>query len=260
MSLSYSGYLKLEELLSLQQPLADEAEHDELLFIVIHQAYELWFKEVLHEIDHLEGLLRDGDTPRALNTFKRILTILKVLVHQVDILETMTPVEFLAFRDRLETASGSESYQFRALEFRLGVKRRDVLEDFSPGTVGRRVLEERLEAPTLWDAFTRYLSDSGYAVPDEVLGRDVRAAVEPSESMQEILLEVYREDPETTQVCERLADLDEGVQEWRYRHLKVVERTIGRKPGTGGTTGVRYLMTTLLKPAFPDLWEIRTEL
>jgi tryptophan 2,3-dioxygenase len=257
---TYNRYLHIDELLSLQQPRSAGPEHDELLFIVIHQVYELWFKEVLHELDHVRALLEADDAPRAQHTLKRILTILKVLVAQLDILETMTPLEFLSFRARLEAASGFQSDQFRQLEFVLGLKSDSALRRFPPGSRARLALERRHEEPTLWDAFLRYLSREGYAVPATHLERIVALPIERSEEMQRLLIELYRRDAKNTELCERLVDLDEGVQEWRYRHVKMVERTIGTKPGTGGSTGAAYLKATLSRPLFPDLWEIRARL
>jgi tryptophan 2,3-dioxygenase len=256
--LTYSDYLALDELLSLQRPRA--GEHDEMLFIVIHQVYELWFKQLLHEFDYVAGLLGEGSLPPVLHTMKRILTILKVQVAQLDILETMTPLEFLAFRTRLEAASGLESFQFRELEFALGVKRPSVLERYPEGSVARGRLERRYREPTLWDAFLHYLVGEGYEVPVAALARDHTAAPEPSEGVQQVLVRVYNENPWIAQLCERLVDLDEGLQEWRYRHVKMVERTIGAKPGTGGTLGAAYLRSTLSDPVFPDLWAIRSSL
>jgi tryptophan 2,3-dioxygenase len=260
MPVTYSSYLKLDELLALQQPLSDGPEHDETLFIVIHQVYELWFKEMLHELDYLKTLLMAPDAPRALHTLKRLLTILKVNVAQIDILETMTPLEFLSFRDRLETGSGFQSFQFREFEFVLGVKNPAALDRYPAGSPSRRRLEQRLAEPTLWDAFLRYLANAGHAVPPEMLKRDVTQPVAESSALQPVLLEAYRRDPEARAVCERLVDLDEGVQEWRYRHVKMVQRTIGGRRGTGDSAGAAYLMTTLNRPAFPDLWAIRTAL
>jgi tryptophan 2,3-dioxygenase len=253
---SYADYLKLEGLLALQEPGPD---HDEMLFIVIHQTYELWFKQILHELDYLERLLAADDLPRASHAMKRVLTILKVLVAQVDILETMTPLEFLGFRARLESGSGFQSAQFRELEFTLGNKRRSALEHYPPGTEARARLERRYAAPTLWDWFARFLAKRGHAVPDEALSRDVTRPIEPSEGMQKALVAIYKGEPALAEFCERLVDLDEGVQEWRYRHVKMVERTIGGRPGTGGSAGAEYLRTTLMRPVFPDLWAIRTE-
>lgn len=260
MPLTYGSYLRLDELLSLQTPVSEGPEHDEMLFIVIHQVYELWFREILHELDHLQDLLAADDTPRALHTLKRVLTILKVLVAQIDVLETMTPLEFLSFRDRLESGSGFQSFQFRALEFALGQKRAGAVRHYPEDSPARRLLEERHRRPSIWDSFLHYLSRRGYDVPRPQLERDVTRPVEPSPEVQRILVHVYRNDPAVTSVCERLVDLDEGVQEWRYRHVKMVERTIGTKRGTGGSTGAEYLRGTLFQSAFPDLWAIRTEL
>ncbi len=247
-------------LLDLQRPRSDGPEHDELLFIVIHQVYELWFKEILHEIDRAARLLETDDSHRAQHTLKRILTILKVLVAQLDILETMTPLEFLSFRERLEAASGFQSDQFRQLEFALGRKSRQAIERFAAGSRARTALEERYERPTLWDAFLRYLSREGYAVPAAALARDVTAPIEAADDIQQILVDVYRRDAKNSEICERLVDLDEGIQEWRYRHVKMVERTIGGKTGTGGSSGGAYLRSTIGSPLFPDLWEIRARL
>ena len=231
-----------------------------MLFIVIHQVYELWFKEILHEIDRVRQLLEADEAHRAQHTLKRILTILKVMVAQLDILETMTPLEFLSFRERLEAASGFQSDQFRQLEFTLGRKSLPAINRFATGSRARRALDRRFGEPTLWDAFLRYLSREGYQVPEAALTRDVTTAVEASEEIQQLLIEVYRHDPKNLEVCERLVDLDEGVQEWRYRHVKMVERTIGAKMGTGGSSGVVYLQSTVGAPLFPDLWAIRSRL
>jgi tryptophan 2,3-dioxygenase len=259
-AVTYGSYLHVDDLLTLQQPRSEGPEHDELLFIVIHQVYELWFKEILHEVDRVNVLLAAADSYRAQHTLKRVLTILKVLVAQLDILETMTPLEFLSFRERLEAASGFQSDQFRQLEFALGRKSRATIERFAAGSRARTALETRFGQHTLWDAFLRYLSREGYSVPAAALVRDVTADVEPSEELQAILIEVYRKDPKNSEMCERLVDLDEGVQEWRYRHVKMVERTIGVKMGTGGSAGAAYLRSTIGSPLFPDLWAIRARL
>ena len=259
-AVTYGNYLRVDDLLELQQPRSEGPEHDELLFIVIHQVYELWFKEVLHELDYVRRLLEDDEPHRAQHTLKRILTILKVMVAQLDILETMTPLEFLSFRQRLEAASGFQSDQFRQLEFVLGRKVPQTLSRFPEGSRARRELERRLQEPTLWDGFLRYLARERYPVPREQLSRDVTLPIEPSPEVQEILIDIYRKDAKNAEICERLVDLDEGVQEWRYRHVKMVERTIGVKPGTGGSAGAGYLRTTVGAPLFPDLWEIRSRL
>jgi tryptophan 2,3-dioxygenase len=259
-SVTYANYLQLDQLLSLQQPRADGPEHDELLFIVIHQVYELWFKELLHELDRVARLLRSDEPHRVQHTLKRILTILKVLVAQLDILETMTPLEFLSFRSRLEAASGFQSDQFRQIEFMLGAKNESAIARFPSGSRGRAALEQRYREATLWDAFLHYLAREGYPVPAAHLTRDVTTQVGATPEIQEILLSVYRTDVKTQGICERLVDLDEGFAEWRYRHVRMVERTIGVKPGTGGSSGATYLRTTLGQNLFPDLWEIRARL
>jgi len=257
-SLTYSEYLKLDGLLGQQQPLS--AEHDELLFIVIHQVYELWFKQCLHELRYLRSAFEAGDTPHALATLKRVLTILKTLVGQVDILETMTPLSFNAFRSRLQASSGFQSFQFRAVEFLLGHKRAAALENYPLDSRERLALQELLAEPSIYDTFLRYLRLNGVSVPERALRRDPAQATAADEEVQQALLTVYRTLPFQAQVCERLVDLDEGLQEWRYRHVKMVERTIGAKPGSGGSSGAGYLRDTLFKPLFPDLWAIRAQL
>ncbi|WP_420632924.1 tryptophan 2,3-dioxygenase [Candidatus Palauibacter sp.] len=261
---TYAAYLHLEELLSLQVEQSGtnggDPEHDEMLFIIIHQVYELWFKQLLHELDFARDRMAADDLPRLLHTMTRILTILKVQVAQLDILETMRPLDFLAFRQRLEEASGLQSFQFRELEFALGFKRTNVFGRYAEGSEARRSLERRYHSPSLWAAFLRFLHGRGFEIPEDVLEREVTAPTEPSRAVQAALIELHREDPFLVQLCERLVDLDEGLQEWRYRHVKMVERTIGARPGTGRTAGAAYLRNSLNRPVFPDLWAIRTDL
>ena len=254
MSLTYSNYLKLNKLLHIQDCLSPD--HDEMLFIVIHQTYELWFKEMLHEIDYLKQLLVQNDLPRSLHTLKRILTILKVLVHQTDILETMTPLEFITFRDRLESASGFQSFQFRELEFVLGQKNEQILNRFDELDEEKQKLQKRFEQKSLWQIFLEFLKLNGYKITDELIQSEKN---KESSELKEILLNIYNENYMIAQFCELLLDLDEGFQEWRYRHVKMVERTIGTKQGTGGSDGVKYLMKTLSIKFFPLLWEIRKD-
>jgi len=258
-ALTYVSYLRLEDLLRLQVPKSPGPEHDELLFIVIHQVYELWFKVLLHEFDYLKTHFQNKDNPHIEHTANRILKILKTVVAQIDVLETMTPLEFNAFRGLLGSSSGFQSIQFREIEFLLGHKRSAILRHYPADFPGRDRLEQRFYAPGLWDAFLHYLHQNGYPVPESLLNRDVTQPLEPSEELQRILIDVYRQNPSVQNVCELLLDIDERLQEWRYRHVKMVERTIGSKPGTGGSTGARYLATTL-KPVFPDLWAIRSSL
>jgi tryptophan 2,3-dioxygenase len=242
-ALTYTSYLHLDELLASQEPLSDGPEHDELLFIVIHQVYELWFKVLLHEAAYLQGALEAGDTATALAAMKRILTILKTVVAQVDVLETMTPLAFRSFRGRLERASGFQSAQFRELEAVLGRRDAGVLADHPPGP-GRDRITAAMQRPSLYESFLAYTGLTG----------------RPPAEVQDGLVDVYRTDAARAQVCERMVDIDEGIQEWRYRHVKMVERTIGEQSGTGGSAGVAYLRSTLFQPAFPDLWAIRARL
>lgn len=257
-ALTYTSYLALDEILGAQRPRSDE--HDEILFIVVHQVYELWFKELLHELGHLQRLLEEGQGSPALSTLKRILTILKLVVAQIDVIETLTPVQFLGFRDRLESASGFQSAQFRELEAVLGRREPRVLRAYAEDPDARARIEAALGRRSLYDSFLRFLSLRGYPVPEERLERDVSKPVEESEGVHAAVLAAYRDDGEAAQVCERMVDLDEGFQEWRYRHVKMVERTIGSRPGTGGSPGAAYLRTTLNQPLFPDLWSVRSEL
>ncbi|MEM7093352.1 MAG: tryptophan 2,3-dioxygenase family protein [Actinomycetota bacterium] len=257
---TYGSYLRIDELLSLQTCVSVDAEtgepeHDETLFIIIHQVYELWFKQMLHELDLIVEHLNNDKMGGAAHHLKRVLKILKTLVGQIDILETMTPAEFASFRSFLANASGFQSAQFRELEFLLGIKDRIQLDWFT-GEEGRR-LAERYDAPTLWDAFIGVLDRQGTGVPASALERDVREPIETNEALQAVIVERYPDD-RFSNLCETLTDLDEGLQEWRYRHVMMVRRTIGTKPGTGGSDGASYLATTLFRPAFPDLWAIRT--
>ena len=257
---TYNSYLRIDELLSLQTPASEGPEHDEMLFIVIHQVYELWFKQVLHEVELLRHCLELDDVSRALSTFKRILTILKTLVGQVDILETMTPVSFSSFRYRLDSASGFQSFQFRLVEYVLGHRRPEVLAWMPEGSEEMRRLQEEMGRPSLYASFLRFLAANGYPIPADVLERDPTLPPAEDERVRKVLIQIYREDPANREVCERMVDLDEGLQEWRYRHVKMVQRTIGMKTGTGGSAGAEYLRSTLFKPLFPDLWTIRTSL
>lgn len=261
-ALNYVSYLALDQVLTAQHPQSDidgSFEHDEMLFIIIHQVYELWFKQLLHEIDYLIKSLHEGKTTQAIHTFRRILTILKTIVSQIDILETMTPLEFLSFRDFLGRSSGFQSVQFREVEFVLGHKREQMMAHFSADVFGQERLAVRFQQPTLWDAFLRYVHDSGFEIPADQLERDVTQSIASSAAVQIALINAYRANTPAARIAERMVDLDEGLQEWRYRHVKMVERTIGSKPGTGGSAGAKYLATTL-QPLYPDLWAIRGQL
>ncbi len=266
---SYTSYLKVDELLQLQHPLSDGPEHDELLFITIHQVYELWFKQLLHEAQALQRSLEKGETHRSMAILGRMRTIMKTCVSQLDILETMTPLQFNSFRDRLTSASGFQSAQFRELEAVLG--RRDqagadadkrsgmgMADHLVPGSPARLRVEAAMSRASLWDSALRYFN-TRITMHKSALERDVATAWEPNEEVQQALIELHRNDPEASMIGEALVDLDEGLQEWRYRHVKMVERTIGRKMGTGGSSGAGYLASTLFNPVFPDLWAIRSQ-
>ena len=258
MSLTYAGYLKLNRLLDLQEPKSDPVEHDEMLFIVIHQVYELWFKQVLWELDGVKRQFSAGQLFPAIASFKRLQTIFKTLVGQLDILETMTPVSFTAFRERLETASGFQSVQFRELEFLLGHKRPEMLHSFDADDVKR--LERRLDEPSVVDCFYDLLAARGVEIPRALREKGAREPTRPDPSIQRDLLRMYRLKQEDSIFFELMTDVDEGLQEWSYRHVKIAERTIGNKRGTGGSLGVEYLKKALFRSVFPDLWAIRHEL
>jgi tryptophan 2,3-dioxygenase len=253
---TYSGYLRLDRLLSAQQPRS--AEHDELLFIVIHQVYELWFKQLLHEFGKLQTELESGETTHAMRTLRRALAILKIVVAQLDVLETMTPTQFTRFRDWLGTSSGFESAQFREIEAVLGRRDSMMVARYAGDSAERGRIVAAMSRPSVFDSFVRYLAAQGYDVPPEITQRDVNEPLAASDAMQQVLKKAYDDDTDAAAVSELLVDLDEGVQEWRYRHVKMVERTIGGSRGTGGSAGATYLRTTLAQPTFPDLWAMRS--
>jgi tryptophan 2,3-dioxygenase len=256
--LTYGEYLKVQELLRLQKPLSDPQEHDEMLFIIIHQTYELWFKQILHELEKLQRSTSAGQTWGAVKTMRRVLTILKTLVSQVDILETMTPLEFNSFRGYLQQASGFQSVQFRELEMICGLRSGHVMKALTGNEEELNRLQKRMDAPTLWESFIGFMRAKGY---ETLLPKRIQRdglIYDPCEETQEILLKLFREDPESANLAELFVDFDEGLMEWRYRHVKMVERTIGTKRGTGGSDGSKYLHSTLNQPIFPDLWMIRS--
>ncbi len=237
--LSYGSYLKIPELLALQQGMTEA--HDELLFIVVHQVYELWFKVLLQELEAARDAMFAGDAFAARHNLRRVTVIERLLVEQVEVLETMSPQDFLAFRSDLAPASGFQSVQFRELEFLSGLKNPAYLKRVDADTEERARLERRLAEPTLWDAFLALVARSG------------------SPSLVEIVRNRQGR-PELFDVAESLLDHDEAFALWRSRHVLMVERQIGAKTGTGGSTGAQYLRSTLDKRFFPDLWEVRSEL
>jgi len=258
--LTYASYLDLEKLLTLQKPRSSPPEHDEMLFVIIHQTYELWFKQLLHEFQKIKRDFSVGDLFGAIHSFKRTRTIMKTLVAQVDILETMTPSSFSSFRDRLETASGFQSVQFREIEFVLGYKRESALAYVKPDFPEYERLQQLLRERTLIDYFYDFLESRGAKIPAELKDRDLSQANKPDERVQKEILLLYEKAPECSILFELMTDFDEGLQEWRYRHIKLVERTIGAKKGTGGSPGVPFLKESLFKPIFHDLWAIRHQM
>jgi tryptophan 2,3-dioxygenase len=262
--LTYSSYLRVPDLLQLQNPQSSPPHHDELLFIVVHQTYELWFKELLHDLDGVVANLRKaGIAPRvrdevyeAARLLRRCTEITRVLVEQFTILETMLPTHFLAFRGKLEPASGFQSEQFRELEFLCGLKDEKMLKYHRPTPEAHASLARRLREPSLHDVFFAALSAVG-----KLKLTDGATEKEQFDARARAILSLYRDEPNNRDwidVCERLTEFDELVVSWRLRHIQLVERTIGARMGTGGTAGSSYLKLTLDKKFFPELWEART--
>jgi tryptophan 2,3-dioxygenase len=260
MDLTYSTYLHLDELLSLQRPRSEPVEHDEMLFIIVHQSYELWFKLLLHELDKIKADFKNNDLYGAIANCKRARTIMKIMVEQVDVVETLTPLSFNSFRDRLENASGFQSSQFRELEFLLGYKRADMLQYHRGPPADYQKLLRRLSEPSLVDAFYDFLEQRGVPIPDALRQRQPTLPSVPDAVVQDGILRLYKNQPDVQILFELMTDFDEGFQEWRYRHIKLVERTIGSKHGTGGSLGVEFLKQSLFLPIFHDLWAIRHKL
>jgi tryptophan 2,3-dioxygenase len=262
-NLSYGQYLHLDAVLGAQHPVSRPVHHDELLFIVVHQASELWLKLVLHELravrDHL-----DADQLRpALKGIARVKHVQQVLTDQWSVLATLTPSEYAEFRRHLGTSSGFQSWQYRAVEFLLGNKNEQMLEVFSDDDSAHTLLTELLHGPSVYDAFLRLLARGGHDLPRAVLERDVTKAHEFTPELVPVFRRIYS-DPRTYweayEACEELVDLEDGFQLWRFRHLKTVERTIGVKRGTGGSSGVAFLRKALELTFFPELYAVRTEI
>jgi tryptophan 2,3-dioxygenase len=261
--LSYNEYLRVRELIELQTCRSEPAHHDELLFITVHQAYELWFKQILHEIDAAITSMREDRAPVAARAIARVVEIEKLLVAQIHTLETMTPINFLAFRDQLNPASGFQSMQFREVEFASGLKDEEIMRAFRGDEFASRRLRARLDSPALGEEFFALLSRRGLDSPPDdgtldgeakrkAYGRRVRAVLE--------VITHFESRYEEFQLAESLIAHDEFFSLWRYHHIAMVERMLGSKRGTGGSEGVGYLKTTLDKKFFPELWEARTHL
>jgi tryptophan 2,3-dioxygenase len=261
--LSYNKYLRVPELIDLQTCRSSPAHHDELLFITVHQAYELWFKQILHEIDAAIELMNKDRVAEAAMAMRRVVEIEKLLITQIHILETMTPIAFLGFRDELNPASGFQSMQFREIEFSSGLKDARIQSEFAGDEFASARLEARTKAPSLGDAFFALLRRRDFEAPadDEAANDADRHA--NSEKRVRAMVEVLTH-PEKLykeyQLSEALLEHDEHFSLWRSHHIKMVERMVGSKRGTGGSEGVGYLRTTLNKKFFPELWEARTHL
>jgi tryptophan 2,3-dioxygenase len=261
--LTYGTYLRVPELLGLQQALSAPAHHDEALFIIIHQVYELWFKLILHEVDTAAVQIEQDNLYEGTRLLRRVVEVQRLLIHQVRILETMRPQDFLGFRYHLNPASGFQSVQFREVEFRLGLKQAAVLDQLVCEPGERERLEARLAAPSVSDVFDALLVRRGLGASGVPRQAAASGASREEDWRLEALVRIY-EDPEAhadlLALCEVLIEMDECLSLWRAHHIQMVERMIGSKRGTGGSAGVGYLQTTLPKRAFPDLWRVRTRL
>ena len=261
--MTYSGYLELDRLLSAQHPVSVPEHHDELLFIIQHQTTELWLKLVLHELRSACEWLREDNLAAALKAIARVKHIQKTLTEQWSVLATLTPHEYAQFRGFLGHASGFQSGQYRSVEFILGNKNAGMLPVFDSEPEMRAQLEGLLDAPSLYDEFLRYLARQGYAVPREVLERDVRKAHAFCADLVPLYKHIYENAEQhwaAYETCEELVDLEDNFQLWRFRHLRTVQRTIGLKTGTGGSSGVGFLRKALDLTFFPELFAVRTEI
>lgn len=261
--MSYGSYLDLDVLLSAQRPVSTPEHHDELLFIIQHQTTELWLKLVLHELRSARDLLRADQLQVALKRIARVKHIQKTLTEQWSVLATLTPTEYAEFRGFLGNSSGFQSYQYRAVEFVLGNKNRRMLSVFESDPAAHALLTELLEQPSVYDEFLRYLHRAGFAIPASVLDRDVTQAHTFTPELVETFRGIYENATEhwaEYEACEELVDLEDNFQLWRFRHLKTVQRTIGMKTGTGGSTGVTFLQKALELTFFPELFAVRTEI
>src|SRR5437870_3236418 len=261
--LSYNKYLRVRELIELQSCLSSPAQHDELLFITVHQAYELWFKQILHEIDAAIALMEKDRPVEAALALRRIVEIEKLLIAQIHILETMRPINFLGFRDELNPASGFQSMQFREIEFSSGLKDERILREFAADDFARKRLEARRNAPSLSEAYFALLRERGFDAPSSDAPTDGRERRSYESKRTRAIVEILTH-PEKLykeyQLTEALLEHDEYFSLWRSHHIKMVERMVGAKRGTGGSEGVGYLRTTLDKKFFPEIWEARTYL
>ncbi len=258
---TYGGYLRLKELLACQRP--QTGEHDELLFVILHQIMELWMKQVIHEVAAAQREVRGANLVPAYKHLARVSRIQALMTQSWDVLATMTPADYLSFREMLGTSSGFQSAQFRALEYALGLKDSSFLKFHPEGSDERAMLEAALQAPSLYDDVLAQLEQAGFDLPKAVLDHPRNTPYEPSEAVEAAWLIVYRDTAKywpLYQLAEKLLDLDDALLTWRHKHALTVERVIGKKRGTGGTDGVGYLQGTLTRRAFPEIWSLRTKL
>jgi tryptophan 2,3-dioxygenase len=259
--LTYAGYLDLDRLLSAQHPVSEH--HDEMLFIIQHQVSELWLKLVIHELRSAMELIRVDDLPPALKRIARVKHIQKQLLEQWSVLATLTPIEYAQFRDRLGPASGFQSLQYRTVEFLLGNKNAAMLKVFAHDPAAREQLAADLNAPSLYDEFLRFLARRGFGVPADVVERDWSQPYTASDGVVEVFRQIYA-DPEQHwaeyETAEEFVDVEDLFQQWRFRHVKTVERIIGYKKGTGGSSGVAFLRRALELTFFPELLSVRTSI
>jgi tryptophan 2,3-dioxygenase len=262
-NLSYGAYLRLDDILEAQHPVSVPEHHDELLFIVQHQTSELWLKLIVHELLAVREYLATDELRPALKGLARVKHIQRTLTEQWSVLATLTPTEYAEFRSFLGTSSGFQSYQYRAIEFLLGNKNRDMLQIFDDQPGARALLEDALTTPSVYDEFLHFLARRGHQVPEEILRRDVTEAYAYRPELVPVFREIYEKAEQNWDVyeaCEELVDLEENFQFWRFRHLKTVERTIGFKRGSGGSSGVSFLRAALDLTFFPELYAVRTEI
>jgi tryptophan 2,3-dioxygenase len=261
--MSYADYLRLDRLLTAQEPLSDPPQHDELLFIIQHQTSELWLKLLVHELRSARTLLREDELSPALKRLARIKHVQHTLTDQWSVLATLTPSEYIEIRPFLATSSGFQSAQYREVEFLLGNKDADMVTVFAHDPPAQEELARLLGEPSLYDEFLRFLARRGYAVPEELLDRDWTQPHRPSPALVDVFAGVYADPHEhwgVYETCEELVDIEDNFQQWRFRHLQVVQRTIGHKTGTGGSSGVDFLRRALDLTFFPELYEVRTRL
>ncbi|MBS4178719.1 tryptophan 2,3-dioxygenase [Lederbergia citrea] len=259
--MTYGDYLQLESLLTSQKRLS--GHHDEMLFIIIHQVSELWMKLIIHELEAAIKAIENGEMQAAFKMLARVTKIQTQIIQAWDVLSTLTPAEYMEFRDKLGRASGFQSYQYRLIEFALGFKSRHILKIYEKEPQLKMRLEEALQAPSLYDVSIHALAKAGFPINPELMKRDFSKTYGGDKTVADAWMEVYGDTDnywDLYQLAEKLVDIEDWLQQWRFRHMKTVERIIGFKRGTGGSSGVHYLKRVLEHRFFPELWDLRTSL